>query len=160
MDDVKGQNKIGAMDIRRILELLPHRYPLLLVDRVLEMNGEKSIVCLKNVSANEPYFQGHFPGYPVMPGVLIIEGLAQTAAVLGISAIGQSDEPQMIYFMGIERAKFRRPVVPGDTLHFHVEKVRSRGRVWRFRGEARVEGQIVTEADISAMIIDQADIDD
>ncbi len=160
MDEMKNPKELGVMEIRRILELLPHRYPLLLVDRVLEMNGDKSIVCLKNVSANEPYFQGHFPNYPVMPGVLIIEGLAQTAAVLGISNIGETDEPQMIYFMGIERAKFRRPVIPGDTLYFHVEKVRSRGRVWRFRGEAKVDGQIVAETEISAMIIDQADIND
>ncbi len=147
------------MDVAKIQELLPHRYPFLLVDRILEVQGNQKIIGLKNVTINEPFFQGHFPGFPVMPGVLIIEGLAQTAGALCVSHLNASYKPQLVYFMGIDKAKFRKPVLPGDELHYHVRKIRSRGRAWRFYGEAKVKGQVVAEAEVSAMILDQADVE-
>jgi 3-hydroxyacyl-[acyl-carrier-protein] dehydratase len=138
----------------RVMELLPHRYPFLLVDKIRNMVRDESAVGIKNVTINEPFFQGHFPKYPVMPGVLIIEALAQTAGALCVSHAGRTNIPQIVYFMGIDKAKFRKPVVPGDQLHLHVKKLRSRGPVWRFYGEARVNDQVVAEAEISAMIVD------
>jgi len=150
---------LGTADIRRVLQLLPHRYPFLMVDRIVDMNGDESAVGIKNVTINEPFFQGHFPSFPVMPGVLIIEGLAQTAGALCVNHLGATYKPQLVYFMGIDRAKFRKPVLPGDQLHYYVKKIRSRGRAWRFYGEAKVNGQVVAEAEISAMILDQADVE-
>ena len=141
-------------DIGLIQRILPHRYPFLLVDKVIHINGTTSARGIKNVTINEPFFPGHFPEYPVMPGVLIIEGLAQTAGALCVHSLGEGYRPQIVYFMGIDRAKFRRPVRPGDTLKYHVRKIRSRGRTWRFFGEAKVNGQVVAEAEISAMIVD------
>jgi 3-hydroxyacyl-[acyl-carrier-protein] dehydratase len=125
-----------------------------MIDRIEDMDGDSSAVGIKNVTINEPFFLGHIPQYPVMPGVLIIEGLAQTAGALCVHSLGESYTPQVVYFMGIDRAKFRRPVRPGDTLHYHVRKLRSRGRTWRFFGEAKVDGQVVAEAEVSAMIVD------
>lgn len=144
-------------DIGRILKLLPHRYPFLLLDRMYDINGDESCIGVKNVTINEPFFQGHFPQYPVMPGVLIIEGLAQTAGALCVHSLGEDYKTELVYFMGIDRAKFRKPVLPGDQLHYHVRKIRNRGRVWRFFGEAKVDGQTVAEAEISAMLADSAD---
>ncbi len=146
---------LTSIDIVRILKLLPHRYPFLLVDRIVDMDRDNYGVGIKNVTINEPFFQGHFPDFPVMPGVLIIEGMAQTAGALCMASLGVDAQRQLVYFMAIERARFRKPVVPGDTLHFHMSKRRNRGRVWRFEGQAKVNGQIVAEAEISAMIIDQ-----
>jgi 3-hydroxyacyl-[acyl-carrier-protein] dehydratase len=158
----KGEQKpakeLRTADTRRILELLPHRYPFLMVDRIIDMDRDESAVGIKSVTMNEPFFQGHFPGFPVMPGVLIIEGLAQTAGALCVGYLGETYKPQLVYFMGIDRAKFRKPVLPGDQLHYHVKKIRSRGRAWRFYGEAKVNGQIVAEAEISAMILDTQDV--
>jgi 3-hydroxyacyl-[acyl-carrier-protein] dehydratase len=151
-DSAKGA--LGTADTQRVMQLLPHRYPFLMVDRIVEMDRDESAVGIKNVSMNEPFFQGHFPNFPIMPGVLIIEGLAQTAGALCVSNFTTTYKPQLVYFMGIDRAKFRRPVLPGDQLHYHVRKVRSRGRAWRFHGEAKVNGQVVAEAEVSAMIID------
>ena len=148
---------LGTADIRRVMKLLPHRYPFLLVDRIYDMKGDESCVGVKNVTMNEPFFQGHFPQFPVMPGVLIIEGLAQTAGALCVHSLGESYKAELVYFMGIEHAKFRKPVVPGDQLHYHVKKIRNRGRVWRFFGEAKVDGHVVTEAEVSAMLADTAD---
>ena len=145
---------MAEADIGRIMQMIPHRYPLLLVDKVVEMKADESAVGIKNVTINEGFFQGHFPKYPVMPGVLIIEALAQTAGALCVHHAGKTDIPQIVYFMGIDGAKFRRPVVPGDQLRLHVKKLRSRGPVWRFYGEARVDGQVAAEAEISAMIVD------
>jgi 3-hydroxyacyl-[acyl-carrier-protein] dehydratase len=154
-NEMKAEKKeLGSVDIVRILKLLPHRYPFLLVDKIVDMDGDTSAVGIKNVTINEPFFQGHFPGFPIMPGVLLIEGMAQTAGALCVANLGEAYEAQLVYFMSIDRARFRRPVVPGDTVHFHMTKRRNRGRVWRFDGQAKVNGQVVAEAEISAMIID------
>jgi 3-hydroxyacyl-[acyl-carrier-protein] dehydratase len=157
MDDKTKPKALGTADIAKVMQYLPHRYPFLLLDRMYDMNGDESCVGLKNVTINEPFFQGHFPQYPVMPGVLIIEGLAQTAGALCVSSLGEDYKAELVYFMGIDKAKFRRPVLPGDQLHYHVRKIRNRGRVWRFYGEARVDGSVVAEAEISAMLADTAD---
>lgn len=158
MDDkTKSGETLGTADIARVMKLLPHRYPFLLVDRMYDMKGDETCVGVKNVTINEPFFQGHFPQFPVMPGVLIIEGLAQTAGALCVSSIGEDYQAELVYFMGIDNAKFRKPVVPGDQLHYHVKKIRNRGRVWRFFGEAKVNGAIVAEAEISAMLANTAD---
>ena len=159
MDDVMSpKQQLASADIELIMKLLPHRYPFLLIDRIIDMDRDESATGIKNVTINEPYFQGHFPGYPVMPGVLIIEALAQTAGALCVHNAGLREIPQIVYFMGIDNAKFRRPVLPGDQLHLHVKKIRSRGPVWRFSGEAKVGGQIAAEAEISAMIVDRSNV--
>lgn len=145
---------LGTADIARVMRLLPHRYPFLMIDRIIDIDGDKSATGIKNVTINEPCFQGHFPGFPVMPGVLLIEGIAQTAGAICVAALGETYEPRIVYFMSIDRAKFRRPVVPGDCVHFHVRKIRNRGPVWRFHGDAKVDGTLVAEAEVSAMIID------
>jgi 3-hydroxyacyl-[acyl-carrier-protein] dehydratase len=148
---------VKEMGIEDIMRVLPHRYPFLLVDRIVEMEEGKRVVGIKNVTINEPFFQGHFPQYPVMPGVLIIEGLAQTAGALCVHSLGEDYRAELVYFMGIDRAKFRRPVLPGDQIHYHVRKIRNRGRVWRFYGEAKVNGQVAAEAEVSAMLADTAE---
>lgn len=157
MDDVTGKSELGTADIGRVMQLLPHRYPFLLVDRMYDMDRDESAVGVKNVTVNEPFFPGHFPQYPVMPGVLIIEGLAQTAGALCVHSLGTDYKAELVYFMGIDKAKFRRPVLPGDVLHYHVRKIRNRGRVWRFAGEAKVNGAVAAEAEVSAMLADTAE---
>lgn len=142
------------IDTRRIMEMIPHRYPLLLIDRILEVVPSESAVGLKNVTINEQFFNGHFPGAPVMPGVLIVEAMAQTAAALVVHSIGKELEGKLVYFMAIDEAKFRRPVTPGDQLHIHVAKIQNRRNVWKFKGEARVDGELSAEAVITAMIMD------
>ena len=141
----------NSMDIRRILECLPHRYPFLMVDRVTNIRGDEFGIGIKNVTANEPQFLGHFPGNPVFPGVLIIEGMAQTAGVLCILS-SASDAATQVFFLTIDKAKFRKPVIPGDTIEYHMTKVARRKTMWWFHGEARVAGQVVAEADVGAMI--------
>ncbi len=141
--------------IERIMEMIPHRYPILLVDRVLELTPGESAVSLKNVTMNEPHFNGHFPGFPVMPGVLIIEAMAQTAAIVVVEALGAEAEGKVVFFMTIDNARFRKPVVPGDSMYIHVDKVRARGPVWKFSGKAMVGDVVCAEAIFSAMITDK-----
>ncbi len=145
-----------AVYIERIKDLIPHRYPFLMVDRLLAVEPGVFAVGLKNVSVNEPYFAGHFPSRPVMPGVLIVESMAQTAGCLVVATLGRESEGKLVYFMTIENARFRKPVVPGDRMEVRVEVVRHRGQVWKFSGEARVDGGLVAQAVCSAMIVDAA----
>ena len=146
---------IELIDIHRIMHDIPHRYPFLLLDRVVDVVLNTSAVGVKNVSVNESFFAGHFPNHPVMPGVLIIESMAQTAAVLVVETLGPDAAGKVVYFMSIEGAKFRRPVVPGDQLRIHIVKERNRGNVWKFHAIARVDGVAVAEATYSAMIMDR-----
>jgi 3-hydroxyacyl-[acyl-carrier-protein] dehydratase len=144
-----------TIDLAGIMELIPHRYPMLLIDRVEEVKLDESAVGIKNVTINEHFFQGHFPARPVMPGVLIIEAMAQTAAVLAAKTIGEDAKGKLVYFMSIESAKFRKPVVPGDVLKLHVSKLRGGNRrVWKLTGEAQVNRVKVSEAELTAMIAD------
>lgn len=147
---------IELVDIHRIMRDIPHRYPFLLLDRVVDVVLNGSAVGVKNVSVNESFFAGHFPNHPVMPGVLIIESMAQTAAVLVVETLGPEAAGKVVYFMSIENAKFRRPVVPGDQLRIHVVKERNRGNVWKFHAIARVDDVSVAEATYAAMIMDRA----
>jgi len=152
MDGRTEQDTI--IDCNGIMRMIPHRYPFLMVDRIVNISPGSGAVGLKNVTINEPQFQGHFPNYPIMPGVLIVEALAQTAAVLVVHTLGPEAEGKLVYFMSIDNARFRRPVVPGDQLRLEVQKDRSRGPVWRFNGTASVDAQVVAEATFAAMIRD------
>jgi 3-hydroxyacyl-[acyl-carrier-protein] dehydratase len=151
----KRSEVLETLDIERIMKMIPHRYPFLLVDRLIEVVPNQSAIGIKNVTIGDIWFQGHFPGKPVMPGVMIIESMAQTAAVLVVHTQGPDAEGKLVYFMSIEGARFRKPVFPGDTLHVHVHKQRTRGNVWRFSGEAKVKSQTVAEATFTAMILDE-----
>ena len=147
---------LEAVDIHGLLELLPHRYPMLLIDRIVDIDGDDSGTGIKNVTFNEPQFQGHFPGRPVFPGVMLIEAMAQTAGamcVLKTKNTGAGGKPSVVYFMTIDKAKFRKPVVPGDTVHFHLTKLKQRANMWWYRGEAKVDGKLVAEAEVSAMLV-------
>lgn len=146
---------VESFDIAEIMRAIPHRYPFLLVDRIVDVVRGVSAVGVKNVSVNEHFFQGHFPSHPVMPGVLIIETMAQTAAVLVVEALGTHARGKLVYFMSVEGAKFRRPVVPGDQMRVHVARVRQRGNTWKFRADAKVEDKVVAEATFTAMILDR-----
>lgn len=147
-------DKAGAvMDIGAIQALLPHRYPFLFVDRVVELEPMKRLVAVKSVTMNEPFFAGHFPGHPVMPGVLILEALAQAAGLLAKNSLAQGTDDKVTYLMAIDRARFRRPVVPGDRLELRVEIVRQKGDIWKEKGTALVDGEIVAEAEFMAMLV-------
>ena len=148
------RSTVESIDILRIMEMIPHRYPFLMIDRVIDVVPDESAVGVKNVSINEFFFQGHFPRRPVMPGVLIIESMAQTAAVLVVETLKCAAAGKLVYFMTVENGRFRKPVVPGDVLHIHVTKERRRGNVWKFFGEAKVNGGLMAEARFSAMIMD------
>ena len=147
--------KTFPIDIQRIKELIPHRYPFLLVDLIKSLVPNESAIGVKNVSINEAFFQGHFPERPVMPGVLIVEAMAQTAGCLVVESLGKQSEGKLVYFMSIENARFRKPVVPGDQLIINVEKTRERGNVFKFDGKVYVEEVVVAEASFSAMIVDK-----
>ncbi|WP_259779758.1 3-hydroxyacyl-ACP dehydratase FabZ [Aestuariispira ectoiniformans] len=142
------------IDVVKVMERIPHRYPLLLVDKIEEIEPFEYAIGVKAVTVSEPHFQGHFPQRPIMPGVLIVESMAQTAAVMVVSSLGAESEGKLVYFMSVEDAKFRRPVVPGDLMKIHVEKKQQRGAVWKFKGQALVDGKVVAEATFSAMIRD------
>lgn len=145
---------LGVADIQKIMACIPHRYPFLLVDRVIEMNGDESGIGIKNVTVNEPQFTGHFPDRPVFPGVLMIEAMAQTAGVLVVSARGSEElAVSTVLFTTIDKAKFRKPVVPGDSLRFHLTKLARKRNIWFYRGEAKVDGVLVAEAELSAMVM-------
>jgi len=143
---------VDAIGISEILAALPHRYPFLLVDRITQIRGDEFGIGIKNVTINEPHFQGHFPGNPVMPGVLVLEGMAQTAGTLCIRSMPGQIKPKLVYFLTIDKAKFRKPVVPGDVLEYHVTRIKRRRNMWWYRGEAKVGGEIVAEAELGAMI--------
>jgi 3-hydroxyacyl-[acyl-carrier-protein] dehydratase len=141
-----------ALDIQQILDLLPHRYPLLLVDRIEQIRGDEFCVGIKNVTMNEPFFTGHFPGRPVMPAVLLLEGMAQSAGAICALSLKRDRPPQSVYFITIDKAKFRRPVIPGDRVEYHMSRLARRKNMWWFRGEAKVNGEIACEAQLGAMI--------
>jgi len=142
-----------TLDIQKLLALLPHRYPFLLVDRIVEARADEYGVGVKNVTVNEPHFQGHFPGRPVMPGVLMLEAMAQTAGALCVAAQEDKSAPSVVYLMTIDKAKFRKPVVPGDQVRFYMTRIAKRRNMWWFRGEAKVDGALVCEAEVSAMLV-------
>ncbi|MBI4824110.1 MAG: 3-hydroxyacyl-ACP dehydratase FabZ [Nitrospirae bacterium] len=139
--------------INEIMSYLPHRYPFLLVDRIIELDKDKSITGIKNVTVNEPFFEGHFPGNPIMPGVLIIEAMAQSAGILALNSLGTT--PKLVYFMSIERAKFRKPVIPGDQLILDIKVIHQRGNVWKFSGVGKVQDKVVSEAEFTAMLTEK-----
>jgi len=152
--DAQQEKTLESADIMRIMQLLPHRYPFLLIDKIIEMDGDESCIGIKNVTVNEPQFQGHFPERPIFPGVLLIEAMAQTAGALCVHSLGSDSPPQLVYFMTIDKAKFRKPVEPGDQVHFHVKKIKKRSNIWKFEAVAKVDGAKVAEAEISAMLVD------
>ncbi|MCW9032637.1 MAG: 3-hydroxyacyl-ACP dehydratase FabZ [Rhodospirillales bacterium] len=143
-----------SFDTAEIMNMIPHRYPFLLIDRVENLHEGESAVGIKAVTVNEPFFPGHFPGHPVMPGVLIIEAMAQTAAIVVVDSLGEETEGKLVYFMSVDKARFRKPVLPGDTLNIEVQKIQSRGKIWKFEGKALVNGNVAAEADFMAMIRD------
>ena len=144
-----------SADIARIMKLLPHRYPFLLIDRMIDMDGEEQGTAIKNVTINEPFFQGHFPGKPVMPGVLLIEAMAQAAGALVLNHLGDAHAGKLVFFMSIDKARFRKPVLPGDVVHFHVKLSNKRAPVWKYWAEAHVDGKKVAEAEIGAMLMNE-----
>lgn len=154
-EDNNNPGDIGVFDIAKIMHAIPHRYPFLLVDRVVDLVKNESCTGIKNVTINENFFQGHFPTMPVMPGVLIIECMAQTAAVLVVETLGPDWAGKLVYFMTVDNAKFRKPVVPGDQMRVYVKKERQRGNIWKFSAEAKVDGKVVAEATYAAMILDR-----
>jgi 3-hydroxyacyl-[acyl-carrier-protein] dehydratase len=152
---VCAERQVTQVDVLRIMEMIPHRHPFLMIDKVVDMVANERATGIKNVSINEGYFQGHFPARPVMPGVLIIEAMAQTAAVLVVHTLGPEAEGKLVYFMSVDNARFRRPVFPGDRLDVYVAKQRNRGNVWKFEGQAKVGDNLMAEAVFAAMILNE-----
>ena len=157
MNEPVAQSTDSAVDLARIKRMIPHRYPFLLIDRVERIKKGESAVGIKNVTNNEPFFQGHFPDKPIMPGVMIVEAMAQTAGVLVVDTLGKIDENLLVYFMTLDKTRFRKLVEPGDVLELHVKILRGRGKIWKFWGEAIVRGEVAAEAEYSAMIITEDD---
>jgi 3-hydroxyacyl-[acyl-carrier-protein] dehydratase len=155
MTEETPANTLMSADIARIMKLLPHRYPFLLIDRMVDMDGEEQGTAIKNVTINEPFFQGHFPGKPVMPGVLLIEAMAQAAGALVLNHLGDAHAGKLVFFMSIDKARFRKPVLPGDVVHFHVKLSNKRAPVWKYWAEAHVDGKKVAEAEIGAMLMNE-----
>jgi 3-hydroxyacyl-[acyl-carrier-protein] dehydratase len=153
-EDAPRPDSPTEIDIQRVMQMIPHRQPFLMIDKVVGVVADARATGIKNLTINESFFQGHFPTRPVMPGVLIIEAMAQTAAVLVVYTLGPQAEGKLVYFMTVDNARFRRPVFPGDILHIHVNKQRNRGNVWKFEGRAEVRGQLMAEAVFAAMILD------
>jgi 3-hydroxyacyl-[acyl-carrier-protein] dehydratase len=157
MAEAETNGALLSADIQDIKRMIPHRYPFLLIDRVREIDLNKSAVGIKNVTYNEPHFQGHFPAQPIMPGVTIVEAMAQTAAVLVVKTLDMIDNDMLVYFLSIDKCKFRHPVTPGDQLELHVKVIRGRGKLWRFFGEGKVDGKVVAEAEFNAMMVPPED---
>jgi len=155
IDPACAEEQITQVDVQRIMEMIPHRHPFLMIDKVVDMVANERATGIKSVSINESFFQGHFPARPVMPGVLIIEAMAQTAAVLVVHTLGPESEGKLVYFMSVDNARFRRPVFPGDRLDVHVTKQRHRGNVWKFEGRAKVGDNLMAEAVFAAMILNE-----
>ena len=155
IDPTCAKEQVTQVDVQRIMEMIPHRHPFLMIDKVIDMVANERAIGIKNLSINENFFQGHFPARPVMPGVLIIEAMAQTAAVLVVHTLGPESEGKLVYFMSVENARFRRPVFPGDRLDVHVTKQRHRGNVWKFEGRAKVGDNLMAEAVFAAMILNE-----
>jgi 3-hydroxyacyl-[acyl-carrier-protein] dehydratase len=155
MTEANNASELSTIDIMELMKLLPHRYPFLLVDKIIEVDGDSSAIGIKNVTVNEPHFTGHFPENPIMPGVLLIEAMAQTAGAICAHKSGSTDN--LVYFMTIDNARFRKPVVPGDQVRFHVVKQKQRGNIWKFHCDAKVDGHLVAEADVGAMMVKKGD---
>ena len=155
IDPARAEDQVTQVDAQRIMEMIPHRHPFLMIDKVVDMVANQRATGIKSVSINENYFQGHFPARPVMPGVLIIEAMAQTAAVLVVHTLGPESEGKLVYFMSVDNARFRRPVFPGDRLDVYVTKQRHRGNVWKFEGRAKVGDNLMAEAVFAAMILNE-----
>ena len=153
MNDTAAVTELNAMSIAEILEALPHRYPFLMIDRIIDIDSDESAVGIKNVTFNEPIFQGHFPGNPIFPGVLIIEGMAQTAGAIVIKHDSTGGRKNIVLMLGVDKAKFRKPAGPGDTIEFHIAKIQRRRNVGRYQATAKVDGTIIAEAEITAMIV-------
>ncbi len=154
MSEAEGKvTSLDAIGIQKIMHLLPHRYPFLLVDKIVDIRGSEFCIGIKNVTYNEPQFQGHFPGEPIMPGVMIIEGMAQAAGCAALVSGGGSKPAKLVYFMTVDKARFRKPVVPGDVLEYHMTRTNRRKNMWWFRGEAKVGGVVCAEAELGAMIV-------
>jgi 3-hydroxyacyl-[acyl-carrier-protein] dehydratase len=151
---MSAEKKSNTIEPAELLKLLPHRYPFLLIDRIIEVNADESCIGIKNVTFNEPFFPGHFPERPVMPGVLLIEGMAQTAGAICSRHTGHEGKPPNVFFLTVDKAKFRKPVLPGDTVEFHMKKIQQRRTMWWFKGEAKVRGGTVCEAEVGAMIVE------
>ena len=153
MNDTAAVTELDAMSIGEILEALPHRYPFLMIDRIVDIKGDDSAVGIKNVTFNEPIFMGHFPGNPIFPGVLIIEGMAQTAGAIVIKHDSTGGQKNIVLMLGVDNARFRKPAGPGDTIEFHISKMHRRRNVGRYKAEAKVNGGVIAEAEITAMIV-------
>jgi 3-hydroxyacyl-[acyl-carrier-protein] dehydratase len=151
---MNAEAKSNVIEPAELLKLLPHRYPFLLVDRIIEVNADESCIGIKNVTFNEPFFPGHFPGRPVMPGVLLIEAMAQTAGAICSRHSGHEGRPPNVFFLTVDKAKFRKPVLPGDTIEYHMKKIQQRRTMWWFKGDAKVRGVTVCEAEVGAMIVE------